>query len=119
MDCHLRTTHIIIPDQSYRSQRLGTAQEWGIKLVYPQWIREQALQHPVRVNVDKEVSHKPKQYVKSEEIDKFQDPLPSSDDSNDEMKPLKDCRVHVPRKLQVCKLTPEEQNGILRHILMK
>lgn len=102
MEDKLRTTHIIIPDQSYRSQRLGTAQEWGIQVVYPQWIREMALQHPVSSRQDIEEAA-----CSATEPDNFQSLAvsqtagPSSDDFADETKPLNGCRVHIPRRVEV------------------
>lgn len=102
MEGKLKTTHIIIPDQSYRSQRLGTAQEWGIKVVYPQWIRDMALQHPVSSHA--RLQSMMADPVKIESADNLETAGPSSDDVTDDDKPLKGCRVHVPRRTEVCSI---------------
>lgn len=99
MDGKLKTTHIIIPDQSYRSQRLGTAQEWGIQVVLPQWIRDLALRYPVQRHSAPTVEA-PIEVESSNDSQAYGSRDPS-DDFLDDAKPLEHCRVHVPRKIQV------------------
>lgn len=105
MDGKLKTTHVIIPDQSYRSQRLGTAQEWGIQVVYPRWLRDMAVRHalPPASGVNSIRSPDPSP-VDNQIADSQKTAGPSSDDLADDNGPLKESRVHISRKVEVCGL---------------
>lgn len=101
MDGHLKTTHIIIPSPDYQSTRLGTAQEWGIQVVLPQWVEQMALACPL-LSPSADVSEATSADFEAEGrmAEGMQENAPSSHTDTEADKPLSRCRVHISRKVQ-------------------
>lgn len=118
-----KTTHLLVPDTYYTSRRLGVAQAWGIKVVFPSWLKQLVESSPAVAaapivpllqNVGRFVQPAPPQPAYNLDIDMLDcstapEPTDNQDEGiekqlqleSSEVGPLKGCVICIYSKVEV------------------
>ena len=115
------TTHLVIPDSSYASRKLGVAQEWGLQVVYPSWLRELAERSPFREESTNEPTAMDIDLSTDVSLSRFNENR-SSGKPKAEMEqdgPLKGCCICISPKLEVSNTKNVSGHDILIALLCR